>query len=852
VQPTPFVGREAELRELDQLLTDPDVRLVTVLGAGGMGKTRLAQEAAARQLERYSHGVYLVSLAPLRSAEAIVPTVADAIGFTFRAARGQAAVAPRQQLLDYLRQKNTLLLFDNYEHLLEGVDLVSDVLREAPEVRVLATSRASLNVQEEHLFHIAGMAFPDWETPEDALEYSAVKLFMQSARRVRPGFALQADDLRYISRICRLVQGMPLGILLAAAWVEMLTPGEIAAEVNQGLDFLATDLRNVPERQRSMRAVFDYSWSLLPEREQAVMEALSVFRGGFTRGAAQEVTGASLRALMALVNRSLLHRAPTGRYEVHELLRQYAAEKLDRSPAGGGATRDRHAAHYAMALGRWAADLKGPRQLAALREIEADVDNARAAWDWAVEQGQVAWLDRALEGLCLFFEWGGHYAEGEAACRKAAGRLGESAHHLPTGPTSGNTLRVLAHALAWQGGFAHVFMRSEVADRCFERALAVLDSRGLSDQDARRERAFVLLRMAEKASSTDLEAARQLAECSLEIYRTLDDRWGMAKALTGRAVVAFWLGTFDEMKQWCEESLALSGALGDRRQVTISLLWLGLCADHLGQLEEAERVAEAAMAVAQQLGDGHLIRQATIVLYTVLHDSGRFAKARTLRKECLSSARDQGDRREEIDSAILLGGTVRHLGDYSEAQALAQTVLPQCRESDRGRRTARCYLLLGRLALAEGAVDAAQEWVQQSIAIYQEVGRRNWIIDEALATLAYVACRLGQPAQARGHLHAALRMAAETHRRNTALQSLPAMALLLVDDGQVERAVEMYALVSRYPYVAHSRWFEDVAGVHIAAAAATLPPDVVAAAQERGRTRDLWATVEELLAELAE
>ncbi|NIP18555.1 MAG: hypothetical protein GWM87_10630, partial [Xanthomonadales bacterium] len=391
VQPTPFVGREAELAELARLLGDPDVRLLTVLGAGGMGKTRLALEAAAAQLDNFQHGVYFVPLASLQSAEAIVPTVAEALGFRFH-----EGGEPRQQLLNYLRSKNKLILLDNFEHLLacperghsvrsrrDGLGLVSDVLETAPDVKILSTSRARLNVQGEHLFHLAGMDFPDWETPEDALHYSAVKLFLQSARRVRPGFELAAADLRHVARICRLVGGMPLGILLAAGWLEMLAPAEIAAEISQSLDFLETDLRDVPERQRSMRAVFDHSWSLLTEREREVFQGLSVFRGGFTRQAAQQVTGASLRELMALVNKSLLQRDPRGRYEIHELLRQYAAEKLEGSEVAEG-VRQRHADFYLALAEEAEPELEGAEPAVWLSQLDAEQGNLRAALAWSL------------------------------------------------------------------------------------------------------------------------------------------------------------------------------------------------------------------------------------------------------------------------------------------------------------------------------------------------------------------------------------------------------------------------------------------------------------------------------------
>jgi predicted ATPase/predicted Ser/Thr protein kinase len=543
VQVTPFVGREAELAELDRLLSDPDVRLVTVLGAGGMGKTRLALQAAEAQAERapgdrFPNGVYFVSLAPLRSTEAIVPTIAEALGFTFYAAAGGgAAAAPRQQLLDYLRQKQMLLFLDNWEHLLDGdgaADLVTDILTTAPDVRILATSRARLNVGGEQLFHLAGMEYPDWETPTDALEYSAVKLFMQSARRVRPDFELEADDLKYGSRICRLVQGMPLGILLAAAWVEMLSPQEIAAEVEGqmtglGLDFLRTNRRDVPERQRSMRAVFDHSWSLLPERQQGVMQALSVFRGGFDREAAQQVSGASLWELMALVNRSLLHRAPTGRYTIHELLRQYAAEKLACWPEIEKAVRDRHASHYAAALQRWGQDVKGPQRPAALAEMDVEVDNARAAWDWAVERVQVQQLDRAIEGLGWFYEVRLRFPEGDTALRAAADMF--AAQERCT-KLSADGLRVWAQALVWQGGFSLYLGRAEIARQLLRRSLALLEDSRLDTLDVRRTRAFVLYTKGMAANTWgDRLAATEPLEQSLALYQALGCRYEMARTL---------------------------------------------------------------------------------------------------------------------------------------------------------------------------------------------------------------------------------------------------------------------------------------------------------------------------------
>ena len=268
-QTTPFVGRETELAGLARLLDDPALRLVTILGPGGMGKSRLALQVAA-SLERFEHGVYFVRLAPLDNPEAMVAAIADALDFSFYEG-GQ----PRQQLLDYLREKSLLLILDNFEHLLEGVGLVQEILQTAPAVQVLATSRERLKLRGETIFGLEGMDFPDPPSEaslqslaldsEEVEAYDAIKLFIQTARQLRPDFEPVGDEWPAIYTLCRLVQGMPLGLILAATWVEMLSPQDIVTEIKQSLDFLETDLHDVPARQRSMRAVFDHSWRLLSD-----------------------------------------------------------------------------------------------------------------------------------------------------------------------------------------------------------------------------------------------------------------------------------------------------------------------------------------------------------------------------------------------------------------------------------------------------------------------------------------------------------------------------------------------------------------------------------------------------------
>jgi predicted ATPase len=865
IQPTPFVGREAELVELERLLSDPEIHLATVVGAGGMGKTRLALQAAEAELERFVDGVYFVSLASLLSTDALVPTIAEALSFSF-----YEGGTPRQQLLSYLRAKTMLLILDNCEHLLassagardgdEAADLVAEILKTAPDVQLLITSRTRLNVQGEHLLHLSGMEFPDWETQEDALSptsltlrdasrYSAVKLFLQSARRVRPEFELLADDLQYVSCICRLVGGTPLGILLAAAWVEILSPAEIADEISRSLDFLETDLRDVPERQRSLRAVFDHSWSLLSEQERAVFQGLSVFRGGFTRQAAQAVTGASLRDLMTLANKSLLHREPTGRYKVHELLRQYAEEELNRSSDAGPRARDRHSVFYTAALERWGADLKGSRQQTALAEIAEDLDNARAAWDWAIRQRQVDRVWQALDGLARFYQWRGRFQEGEMLCHDAVDKLRPLVAESETTPLV-KVRRALATLLTWQSVFGRWLGLLELSTQPTQEALSLLSESERVDRDTRLARAFVLLGMAEiDFFLGDRGGAKQLYEQSLKIYRALGDLWGEADASWHLGEVAWALGAYGEAGERLEESLALYRASGDQRGIAASLYLQGLVAVYQGQPDKAERLAHESLTIRRSLGDLAGTADGLVDLAAALLLAGRFEEASLLLEESVLIWHGLG---ADIGLSSTVQGFVEmHLGRWQWARTLGRTGLASNEKAGRLHHTGLALLTLGMLALAEGAPTKATPPVQRGIAIYREIGQRDEL-GAALAVLGHVECIQGRFREARQRIREAFRIGSEIQAIFPQLHALSAIAVALAMQGEEERAIELYALATRYPYVDNSRWFEDVAWRHIAAAAATLPPEVVDAAQERGRARDLWATAEELLAELEE
>jgi DNA-binding SARP family transcriptional activator/predicted ATPase len=402
-QPTPFVGRTAELAEIARFFNNPHVQLLTLVGPGGIGKTRLALQAAARFIDpnrsieqSFPDGVFSVPLAGLGSSEShasrpsLITAIGDALRFSF-----QGPVPQQAQLLSHLRDKKMLLILDNFEYVASEASQLADILRLVPGVQLLVTSRVRLNLQEEWLMEIAGLPVPSTveEPIETATTYGAVQLFVQQAQRVHAGFQLDASELPSVIRICQLVEGGPLGIEIAASWVRVLSCRDIASEIEHGLDFLTTSLQNVPERHRSLRAAFDYSWNLMTSHEQTIFRRLAVFRGGFRREAAAQIAGASLPVLAELVDKSLLRRAATGRYEIHDLLRLYAEEKLQAIPEEYEQVNNAHCRYYAELLMTHKSELKGEEMPAELPVLEQERENVRAAWNWAVSQRRAEEVD---------------------------------------------------------------------------------------------------------------------------------------------------------------------------------------------------------------------------------------------------------------------------------------------------------------------------------------------------------------------------------------------------------------------------------------------------------------------------
>lgn len=397
---TLFIGRKRESAEISAQFTQEQRRLVTIVAPGGMGKTRLGIAVGRRLLPAFQDGVTFVDLAAVTEPDEIATVIAAAL--SFQAPDKTQPLFP--QLLNALAQRNILLILDNFEQLVRSASQIDHILKACPQLSILVTSRQPLNLVSESRYRLQGLDFPDLLTVDDALAWSAVQLFVDSGRRARPGYMLTDENLVYVLQICRLVQGMPLALILAAAWLGLLNSAEIAIEIEKSLAFLSSDLADLPHRQRSMHAVFDRSWQRLSSAEQAVLARLSVFRGSFSRDAAEQVAGANLRILLSLVNKSFLQRqGDSGRYQMHELLRQYSAEQREWLGISED-TQLGHCRYFAQIV-----PLEMRRVLYFLplllpRDHAADRDNFQHAWEYALQNKLPNELADLSTGMIKFMD----------------------------------------------------------------------------------------------------------------------------------------------------------------------------------------------------------------------------------------------------------------------------------------------------------------------------------------------------------------------------------------------------------------------------------------------------------------
>ncbi len=580
---TSFVGRDPELVELGRVLGQGEARLITLLGPGGIGKTRLALQLASGQLHEASFpdGVYFVPLDALCEPDQIPLALAQTLGFKVKD-------DPLEAVKTGIGHKRLLLVLDNFEHLTDGALLVSHLLESCPNLSIVVTSRERLDLEEEFVLALEGLPLPKENRLElEALEYNdAVRLFVQRARRARLEFALTDESLPHVLSICRYVEGSPLGIELAAVWLRSLHLPDLARDIRAVMDDLETPSRNIAQRHQSLRAVFEYSWRLLKPKEQAALARLTVFAGGFSREAAGQVCEATIPLLTSLVDKSLLRLDLDGRYDFHTLLHQFASERL---AADLDAQKDAQAKHLSYFIDLAEANdarMGGSEQERAAAVLQTEQDNLRAALVFAVTTNRVEAALRLTIALGQFWESRNHLVEGRQAMRSVLA-LDVSAHP---------SLR--ARALNRAGS---LFRQS----RPQEAAAFFQGARELAEGHGDRCELAVALRGLGRVATVQghFALAQTHFEASLALLRELDDPSQLALVLTNLAINLDYLDQRPEAHTLFAEVLELHRSQQDQRGTARALMNIGVSAQELGDYEAARNHYRESLAIARSLED---------------------------------------------------------------------------------------------------------------------------------------------------------------------------------------------------------------------------------------------------------
>ena len=618
-----FVGRDPELSHLISLLEQPDTRLVSILGIGGIGKTRLALEVAKSTAPNLRDGAVFVPLASVTHTEHVPAAVLKAF-----ALESERTTLPLAQLLGFLADKELLLLLDNAEHLPDIPAFVQDVLAHAPGVRLLVTSRERLNISQEQVFGLAGLALPAALNDNDVLEaYDGIRLFLRSAKRSDAQFKLRDDNKQAVLTLCQTLEGVPLALELAASWLRLMSVAEILSEAQQSFDLIESDFTDLPARHQSLRAVFDSSWRLLSSDEQTALVTLSVFAGGFTLEAARTVSGANPRVLLRLVNKSLIRRDETGRFEFLEVVRQYAFEKLLTNAPLMHTSHSKHATYYAQLTATARPHLQGSaQQRHYLNVLDTEQHNLRAALEWLVSQGELGHALTLMVDGFLFWFTRGYWQDARSILKLLVAHPASKAH----ASAYVLALNAYAHLLSHQGELenaARLLYEGFVLAQVDPDALAALHVTAGANQlrlgvfdDAKQhyqtalslcEDTNALHSMADALNGlgtvayfqADYPTAQQVYARVLALRRSLEDARGEASALNNLAGVSELQGNFKQARAYLQDSLALLQQLGDKRSLALTNMNLGFVSAELQQYDASARFFADSHQLYEQLGD---------------------------------------------------------------------------------------------------------------------------------------------------------------------------------------------------------------------------------------------------------
>lgn len=809
---TPFLGRRAELDRIrHSLVMEADCRLLTLLGPGGSGKSRLALAVGQALTPHFADGVYFAPLAGVESPSRLESAVASALDFTFYSGQD-----PRSQLCSYLADKSALLILDNYEHLLDGADLATDLLSAAPGLRILVTSRQRLSLQQEWLLDIEGLPFPQsvgGPHGESLEAYTAVALFVERARRSQAGFTLTAQNAPHVLQICQLTDGLPLALELAATWTRLMTPREIALQIGADLDFLQANLRDLPPRHRSLRAVFEHSWRLLPPKEQQILARLSIFRSGFRSDAAREVAGASPSLLLNLADKSLIYRDEDGRFTIHELMRQFSAEHLANLP---DLERESHV-RFQDFMARFLAERHGPLtsgdQPQTLVEITPEIDNILQAWPFLHSNSDYVTVANAFASLLWYMETRSRHLE-------FAGFLGHltdlAEHERPrfTRMTEAGFLMLAAMDLRMS---AAALLRLGDADGARSAAMRSLDvmepirgqplgrhKLGLSKMDVSisydSQWAWNRLQLALiEVSKGNYQLAREHGVTAEGTFQKIGYLLGRSVAQRVLGQVSRSVGAYTQARSHFEASLSTVAVLGKPAAYHASIL------DNLGRLDLWLGHYPAALTRVQSaLGLRRFVRDPSLTAASLRHLGqiwtaiGNYDHAQEAYVESLALLNRLGDCLQLAGSRYELGVLALLRADYARAQEDLQHALEAYEELGNRRGMALAWLRLGAVHLAVGQLPEAETATRQGYQLSANLPT-PWLLVQAESAMGTVRHTQESTQQALQHYSEALHKVRNSEAVPLLIETLVSSLQVLTETDASEVVLQVAQLACRRP-----------------------------------------------------
>jgi len=741
--PTPLtrlIAREQDVAAAQYLLRDAGVRLLTLVGPGGTGKTRLALEVAASLADHYAAGVVFVNLTPIRDPGLVVPTIADRLGI-----HEQGGQPRHERLKQALSAKELLLVLDNFEQIVAAAPAVADLLTSCPGVQVLVTSRELLRVRGEHAFPVDPLPVPDTgqvATGEQIAHYPAVQLFIERAVAVRPDFVVSDENAAAVAELCRRLDGLPLAIELAAARSTLLPPEALLARLDSRLKLLTGGARDLPARQQTLRNTIAWSYDLLTDSEQKLFRRLCVFVGGRTLSAVEAVCAAAgdqewevLDGLASLVDKSLLRQHATPgdepRFLMLETIWEYGLEQLEQS-GEAQATRRAHAGYYLQLVEQAERHLWGGEQDRWLERLEQEHGNVRAALGWYIAQEDGAEPALQMAGwLWRFWEMRGHWSEGQQWLERALLRRSQA------DPAA------LWIALHGAGNLALAKGEYARATAYYEDSLAVTRRLGLKKGIANS-----LLNLSSVSQfQGDYRRAIALQEEALAIHREVDNQIGIALALSNLSIMYEHQGDYDRATAFAEQSLARYTELRDSRGVAFALHELAIVAHRRGLYAQASKLLEECRTIFQKLNAKNDLAGILNDLGELHADLGELHTAGALYDESLRLATELGDRRRQAAALNNKGRLAHRLGDGERAELLCSKSLALYRELGDKRGAAMALESLGHIAYRQGAATRAALLFEESLALAQATGDRPGVA-RCLEGLAMLTGAEDRPKQA--------------------------------------------------------------------------------------------------------